>query len=412
MIARTLCTLLLLASALCAGAAEFKMYDGKRFGGLVEKMNKDGSITVQLFSGETRNIPLPSISSIYFSGRSHRFIESGQQKFIFCGGGWICGIPTRLEKGEILHISSPSLGKVVVPLERLYGWVALTLSGYITMLAEDLVGKGGAPRTPEERFLDRTIDRRGVPYAGVVERFNAKNLLIEHDEHLQMVRIGTFKIGGCRLAEAARKNIPPINPLDQLYVGVECRDRSYVIGTLTYADPFAWKIRPVWDTSRNLLLPTSEILRMDVIGGKTVYLARLDPVQADEKTIMAPPQPFRRNSNVQGETMRIGGFAYYRGIGVHAFSSLTFDIQGKFKRFLADVGVDERMKGSGSVRFVVKGDGKVLYTSPVIRGKTTGGGVHIDVPVEGIKKLTITADPTDDLDQSDIANWGAVRLVR
>ena len=58
------------------------------------------------------------------------------------------------------------------------------------------------------------------------------------------------------------------------------------------------------------------------------------------------------------------------------------------------------------------GDGKKLYQSPVVRGKASGGGLPIEVSVEGVKELTLSVDPTDDLDQADLANWGSARVLR
>ena len=45
-------------------------------------------------------------------------------------------------------------------------------------------------------------------------------------------------------------------------------------------------------------------------------------------------------------------------------------------------------------------------------GKIFGGGLAIDVPVIGVKSLTLMVDPTGDLDQADLANWGAARVLR
>jgi hypothetical protein len=99
---------------------------------------------------------------------------------------------------------------------------------------------------------------------------------------------------------------------------------------------------------------------------------------------------------------------------VHSFSKITFRLAGKFKRFKADVGIDGRLEKEGSVIFAVIGDDpkQPLYKSKVVKGKISGGGLPIDVDVTGVNELTLSVDPTDDLDQADVANWGAARVLR
>ncbi|MBM4036847.1 MAG: hypothetical protein FJ291_34365 [Planctomycetes bacterium] len=48
----------------------------------------------------------------------------------------------------------------------------------------------------------------------------------------------------------------------------------------------------------------------------------------------------------------------------------------------------------------------------VVRARINGEVPAVQVSVEGVKELTLSAEPTDDLDQADVANWGAARLLR
>ncbi len=416
--ARSFCfrSTLLILLVLLRGAAsgvEIKLFDGTRVAALVETYDsKTGMMTVYLTSGEGTAIPLNSIAAIYYSGRPEHFVRTGHQTFYFGAGGHICAAVESLEKGETLTIRSQSLGRHVVPLNALHGFTALAVEGRAARLAEDLMRPDGIPDKPENTFLDHVLDRRGVPYAGVVEAFTPIQLEFEHDEQLQQVKISTFKLAGVRLAEAARDKSHSRPTVDVVHVAVFCRDRSCVVGILETVDPFEWRVRPSFDPTRLVQIPASEITRVDVLGGRAVFLAQIPPVKAEEQTIIAPPQPFVMNANAQGESMNIGGFIYRSGIGVHARSTLTFPLNAKFNTFKADVGIDGRLENEGSVVFRVLGDGKELFKSPVVRGKISGGGLPIEVSVQGVKELTLSVDPTDDLDQADLANWGAARVLR
>ena len=63
------------------------------------------------------------------------------------------------------------------------------------------------------------------------------------------------------------------------------------------------------------------------------------------------------------------------------------------KQLVGFVGADGKL-ANGSVRFVLKGDGKTLYDSGVLGGKE--GWQDIDVSLEGVRRLEITIDPTSD----------------
>ena len=402
----------LMAIGELAQAAEVKMADGQRVAALVERYDDAAGVTLCLTSGEREQVPLREIASIFYSGRGDRLVRTGDQKFIFNAGGHICGAVEALKGGGLIEVASQSLGRHVLALKLLRGFTALAMEGRAARLAEDLMRNDGIAPTPESAFLDHVLDRRGVPYSGVVERSTPIRLEFEHDEQLQQVRLDTFKVAGVRLAEAAwGKRMPP-DPMDVLQVGVLCRDGSYVVGQLVAIDPFQWKIRPAFDPERLVHVPASELVQADVLGGRAVFLANLEPIRTEEETIIAPPQPFRRNTNSQGESLDIGGYIYAAGLGVHARSKLTYRIGGKFRQFLADVAIDGRLEKEGSVVFVVTGDGRELYRSPLVSGRPTGGGLAVQVSVEGIKELTLSAEPTDDLDQADVANWGAARLLR
>lgn len=402
---------LVLAGA--ARAVEMKLYDGSRMAVLVEGYEREtGEMTVYMSSGEEKSVRLRSVAAIYYSGRPDHFVRTGDQAFHFTAGGHICAAVENLTKGETLTIRSQSLGRHVISIASLHGFTALAMEGMAARRAEDLLRPDGVPDTPENAFLDHIIDRRGVPYAGVIESFTQTRLEFEHDEQLQQVEIGTFKVAGARLAEAAKDKSHTRPGVDVLQVGVACRDKSYVTGTLESVDPFEWRVRPNFDPGRRIHIPASEITKVDVLGGRAVFLSQLHPVETDEQTIIAPPQPYVMNANAQGELMNIGGFIYHNGVGVHARSRLTFRLDGKFQAFKADVGIDGRLEMEGSVVFRVIGDGKVLYQSPVVRGRISGGGLPIDVSVKDVEELTLSVDPTDDLDQADLANWGAARVVR
>ena len=113
--AGVLCGLWCLAGR--AGAAELKLFDGRRVAALIEAYDGKGALTVYLTSGEQEDIALRDVSAIYFSGRPDHFIRTGDQRFLFTAGGHVCAAIEKLADGNSLELRSQSLGRHVVAFE-------------------------------------------------------------------------------------------------------------------------------------------------------------------------------------------------------------------------------------------------------------------------------------------------------
>ncbi|MCC6699166.1 MAG: NPCBM/NEW2 domain-containing protein [Candidatus Hydrogenedentes bacterium] len=115
--------------------------------------------------------------------------------------------------------------------------------------------------------------------------------------------------------------------------------------------------------------------------------------------------------------LRIGATAFDRGVGVHAPSTMLFDIDGAYKRFRSQVGLhgvpkERKQPGAktGTCVFVVEGDGKKLYESPVLREGDAPLSVEVDVT--GVKLLTLRTSDAGDSNYDDLAAWGDAILER
>jgi NPCBM/NEW2 domain len=107
----------------------------------------------------------------------------------------------------------------------------------------------------------------------------------------------------------------------------------------------------------------------------------------------------------------IKSYSYDKGLSVHAYCKLAYDIGGEYELFTADIGVSGYAPGRmGSVDFSVYGDGKLLYQSG---NKTLWSGPEkIRVNVEGVKKLELAVDSAGDGILGDHAIWGDAALLK
>ncbi len=98
-------------------------------------------------------------------------------------------------------------------------------------------------------------------------------------------------------------------------------------------------------------------------------------------------------------------YVFYRlGIGTHANSRHVFDLNGLFKRFTTDFGIDTEAGTKSSAVFEVYGDGKLLFRSGEAMGRFDLPK-HADVNVIGVKSLTLITTDAGDGNYDDHTDW-------
>jgi hypothetical protein len=153
---------------------------------------------------------------------------------------------------------------------------------------------------------------------------------------------------------------------------------------------------------------------MQSLGGPFVYLSDLEPADYRHVPYLAIAWPYRRDRNVLGEPLSVGGRRYLKGIGMHSASRLTYRLDGRYRRFDAVVALDDSAEEQGSVTFGVyvlrDGAWKEAYTSGIVRGGEAPRPVSVNV--HGAEGLTLTVDFADRGDELDRAVWLDARLVK
>lgn len=96
-------------------------------------------------------------------------------------------------------------------------------------------------------------------------------------------------------------------------------------------------------------------------------------------------------------------FFYEKGLGTHANSLITYDLDRKFSSFKTDIGVDSEAGSAASVIFKVYADSKLLYESPKM-GRFDFPK-HIGVNVNGAKTLALEVTDAGDGINNDHADW-------
>ncbi|WP_425400133.1 NPCBM/NEW2 domain-containing protein [Aeoliella sp.] len=109
-----------------------------------------------------------------------------------------------------------------------------------------------------------------------------------------------------------------------------------------------------------------------------------------------------------GGPLTLNGVTYSKGLGVHAYSEITYDLNGQYARFISDIGVDDEVN-QGSVVFRVLGDGIELYNSGTMTGASATKTA--DVVVSGVAELQLIVEDGGDGVGFDHADWAGARLA-
>jgi len=171
--------------------------------------------------------------------------------------------------------------------------------------------------------------------------------------------------------------------------------------------------------NKPVTLDESALLSITMKNGRYQYLSDLDFAKVPEERPFYLPSDFkyddylfkvRRDQAQGGGPLSIRGKTYAKGLGVHAISKLSFDVNRSYKRFIADVGLDDSAGDLASVEFKVYADGKLVWESGVLR--RSSGAKSIDIEILSVNQLVLEVTAADNADIQDRANWANAKLVR
>jgi hypothetical protein len=158
-------------------------------------------------------------------------------------------------------------------------------------------------------------------------------------------------------------------------------------------------------------IPLAAVESLRFLGGSAVYLSDLTPVEYKFEPFLALSWPLRTDTSVTGGFLKLRGVEYPKGLGVHSKSSVTYRLDGKYRRFRAVIGIDDDAGGAGSAEFEVLLDGKSAYRSGVLTG--TSPAVAIErLDVSGARLMTLRVDYATLGDIQDHADWCEAVLIR
>ncbi len=109
------------------------------------------------------------------------------------------------------------------------------------------------------------------------------------------------------------------------------------------------------------------------------------------------------DKSVDGHPITLGGRVFEHGLGTHSTGIFTVDLDRGSRRFTAWAGIDDETQKRGSVEFQVVGDGKILWSSGILRGGDPPK--RVDVGVSMVNRLALIVGDAGDGFEYDHADW-------
>ncbi len=157
--------------------------------------------------------------------------------------------------------------------------------------------------------------------------------------------------------------------------------------------------------------PIDDLVALDMQGGPAVYLSELKPRKYEHTPYLGVAWPYVVDGSADRRGLRLGGSSFDRGIGMHTESRLTYELGGRYRRFEALVGLDDRSGTGGSARIRVLVDGRPADVSD--RELTVRSGpLAVRVDVSGAKELTLVAEFGSRGGVEGHVDWVDARLIK
>lgn len=158
-------------------------------------------------------------------------------------------------------------------------------------------------------------------------------------------------------------------------------------------------------------LPESAVLALDLRQSSAVDLADLTPARYEHQPYLGVSWPLAKDDCVTGHPLRLGRSTYERGLGMHAPSRVTYALEGKYQRFTAQVGIDDRAR-RGRARVAIEIDGKRLDLNDGKELTATSSPLNVGIDVQKARTLTLIVELGAFGDVQAHVDWANARLIK
>ncbi len=297
-------------------------------------------------------------------------------------------------------------------------WATPSLKTPLTVPLDDLVlySVANAPADPfptPDANSDQLLTQEGAILTGILEELSDKGVRFD-DPSLGSLVIPWSKVVSFRLVEVPVDD--EVEDSSRIPLRIRTLDRSDIRGHLILLDAEQVAFSQFKGQEQAISLNRVIDVRFDL--GRVIPLTQREPITVREgaPTTTWFPWTWKKDRNVLGNPMHIGGIGYEMGIGVHSRSELTYSVQEGDQLLTGIAGMDissrppDQQEGIGCAEFSILVDGEKRWDGGVLSWKSAG--IPFRVPLEGAKTFSLIVDLGPGHHILDRANWAQIRIVR
>ncbi|MBV9124851.1 MAG: NPCBM/NEW2 domain-containing protein [Planctomycetes bacterium] len=257
----------------------------------------------------------------------------------------------------------------------------------------------------EKRRRDQVWLRNGDLVEGIVTGMDRQVLRLEVAR--KPVEAALNKVAAVALSSALARLPQSAQPFGRVVVtrgGRLSLAEAHADGSvLTGRTFFGAEVRLSWN----------EVVALDLRQGRAVYLSDLKPRAYQFTSYLGEGQwPYVPDGSVDGHDLILGGSTFDKGLGMHSASRLSYDLEGRYQRFEARVGLDDRAGRDGRARIGVLVDGKPQDLGGDPELTRTDGPRLIQVNLAGARELTLVVEFGRRGDVQGRVDWADARLIK
>ena len=376
------------SQSFCADVPIVVPAEGRPFNAELTSINAKGQVAFQSAGGK-RQMPL---SDLVAWGAC---LEPKRTPILALADGGLLAADAVSSDKETLSADSELFGRLKIPFDALAG-VAFRLPP-MPKDRDALVDRINRSEGESDRLL---LDN-GDELTGLLEKIDEDAVKLNTNVGAVIVEIS--RVTAIIFNPALRRKMSEKD--SRIWLGLS--DGSRLPATDLRLDSSTLQLTVAGQTWRTA---TKHLAFLQPLSGRAVYLSELKPSDYRFTPYLDLTWPYRLDRGVTGTWLRAGGTPYLKGIGMHSAARLAYALDQPYKRYQAELAVDDSAATGGSVRFRVLVDGREKFASEIIRG-----GMHptsISVDITGAKQLDLVVDYADRADVLDHADWLNARLVK
>jgi ribosome maturation factor RimP len=281
-----------------------------------------------------------------------------------------------------------------VPITSMVSFCREANNQALTKKFEDFAQK----RENRDRIVVRRVDNLST-LEGTIGEVKGKTIVFRTQNNME-VDINLEKLHG--IIFFRNPVAQPANPICKV-IDIEGNTLSAVkvafdAGKLTITTTFG----------NELVLPEEVLSRLDFNQGKLTFLSNLVPTKTVVKSGIGLAHSFCQDTNLDGDAIFLDKKSYTKGLSMHSYTDLEYNLNGKFKELKGVLGIDTRTGADSEPKVTIYCDDRVVF-SEVITAKKV---MPINMDIKGIRTLRIVVSSKNLLDLHDHVTFAEGQLTQ